>query len=190
MAGLTVGLALSPFTGTSLLHAQSALLRVQPVASSSGVKDHRRQDYEGEQADRSYNRSETLKVTVTNMQTNPCDYQVDWRFLARDVTTKDIYVYNHDAKTVSLKPGEFTSFDVQSAPLTENQSTRFEYDADDNLVLSEPRREAGAKPYGYVFLVKADGKLVTVEASDRDLKEEYQKKLAAHPDKPAPNARR
>jgi hypothetical protein len=166
------------------VQAQSALLKIQSVASSSGVRDHRTAS--GEQAQRSFNRTETLKVTVTNMQTNPCDYQVEWQFLAKDVTTKSVYAYNTGTKSVPLKGGSFAAFDVQSAPLPETQIMQYDYDDWGNLVPVGQRTEVGAKPAGYVFVVKASGKVITVEASDRDLKEQYRKDLAANATKPAP----
>lgn len=158
-----------------------ALLQVQPMASRSGSKNEHFSDDWREEATRSFHRTETLRITVTNMQTNPANYEVEWRFLARDVESKTIYVHDKGVRPVSLKAGEFKAFEFQSLPLPETQSTSSTYTYyDGNLWSSSQRSDSGGKPYGYVFLLKSNGKIIGVEASSRDLVEKFQPEVTAN----------
>ena len=166
------------------VHAQSVYLRVQPVASSTGLKKHG-QPADGEEA-RSFARTATLKVTVTNMQPKPGEFAVEWQFLAKGVADKNTRVYDAGTKTVPLKGAESTSFDVQSKPLQATDTRSYEYDDDGNLTPTGARQQTGDKPVGYVVLVKANDILIAVEASDEELKKSYQDQINKNRLKPKP----
>ena len=174
----------------SSTQAQLVRLQIKSVATSAGLKHPQRLSVNGDMAESAYNRTETVRITVANLQSVPADYWVEWQFLAKDLATKKNYVYDHGTSQVLLTGGSLTNFDVQSKPVAESEVQRFESDEDDNgntIVYPAGNREkSGAKPVGYIFSVKAQGQVVAVEASDRDLKERYQQELNAHLRAPVP----
>jgi len=172
------------------VNAQAVRLQVVAVADNAGLKHPQRLAETGDTAESAFNRTETFRVTVHNLQFAPADCLVEWQFLATDVTTRKNYVYDHGTNQVVVKGGASTTFAVQSKPLAENEIQRYDYDWDDNgnwvMYPVGNREKSGAKPAGYIFLLKTHGKLIAVEASDSDLKEPYQKEVTANLLHPAP----
>lgn len=128
--------------------------------------------------ERDYRRSKTYKVTLSNLGASGT-FTVQWHFLARDVNGDDshLLIYDEGQKAVALKRGAFTSFDVTSNPL-ESVDTQYRLDGKETLEVVK-RKQAGQKPAGYVFVVKANEKILAVEASSRELKDNYFKVAAA-----------
>lgn len=176
--------ALGLLTTAGTVTAQAMRLLVVPVANSAGLKHHQKLTDTGATTESAFNRTATLRVTVNNLQSAPADCLVEWQFLAKDLATRQNYVYDHGTNQVALNGGASTTFDVQSKPLGENDIQKFDYDEDDNgnpiLIEDGNRKKSGAKPAGYVFLLKVRGKLIAVEVSDSELKEPYQKELTAN----------
>ena len=121
--------------------------------------------------DHSYRRTETYKVSLTNMGNSAVNFTVLWHFLARDLRTHDITMYDQGSKSVLLKGGAFTSFGVRSKPL-EALITSYHYSGSGPREVV-PRKRVGDKPEGYIFVVKAGEKILAVEASDQQLKNNY-----------------
>lgn len=165
---------------TRFANAQVGLW-VRSVATSAGLTHHQTLDSSGETLASDYHRTETLRVTVQNMQSGPAEFLVEWMFLAKDLATKRNFIYSRGVAPVALTSGSVTNFEVRSQPLGASETQQYEFDEDDNgnpiMYAIGNRVKLGAKPAGYVFLVKSLGKLIAVEASDRDLKAPYQKEL-------------
>ena len=173
--------------------AQVARLRVESVATSAGLTHPQRVSDTSDTAESVYNRTETLRVTVTNLQPTPAEYLVEWQFLAQDLAAKKNFVYDRGTNHAALTGSAATTFTVQSKPLAESEIQKYALDEDDNgnpLVIPEGnRKKAGAKPAGYLFLVKIRGQIVAIEASDDELKKPYQAAVTAnalHPAAPPP----
>ncbi|MCX7008396.1 MAG: hypothetical protein NTY53_14300 [Kiritimatiellaeota bacterium] len=162
------------FGSSVVASAQAVYLRAQPVSSKT---DTRQTGRLGEDTiERVYNRNKDLKITVTNMQTNHYEYEVQWQFLSKGVSDKKAHVYDEGAKTVALKGGESATFEVQSKPLQATAKQHYEYDDDGNLMPTDKER-SGENPAGFVVLVKAGKQLLAVEASDSAVKKTYQKEI-------------
>jgi hypothetical protein len=128
--------------------------------------------------ERDYRRSKTYKVTLSNLGASGT-FTVQWHFLAREANGDDshLLIYDEGEKAVPLKRGAFTSFDVTSQPL-ESADTMYRLDGREKLDIVK-RKQVGRKPAGYVFVVKANDKILAVEASSRELKDNYFKVAAA-----------
>jgi len=190
LTSITVVVTLGLLIITGSANAQAVRLQVLSVADNAGLEHHQSPINNGEVRESAFNRTVTFKVTVTNMQSEPTDCLVEWLFLAKDVAKRKNYIYDRGTNQVSLNCGASTTFDVQSKPLAESEIQKYDYDWDDNgnrIVYEDGNREkSGAKPVGYVFLLKRHGKLIAVETSDSELKEPYQKEVNANILHPAP----
>ena len=144
-------------SAASICSGQSVMLKVAPVESA------RRTTGDNGYYSSSYRevRSQTIKITLTNMHTNAVDYVVEWFFFGKSVGGGGTNsVYDGGQKDVSLARGKFDSFEVQSIEIQSESS-------DGN------RYARGLKTDGYVVVVWAGEKIVGVEASDMSNRRKY-----------------
>ena len=150
--------------------AQTVYLRVETISQGKKTTSSSNNGYGS--YNRSHAQSSNLKVTVRNMYTAPYDYAVEWKFYAKILQTGNTRVYDSGTNSVSLKIGETKTIELESAEVS-SRTTGY---ADE---YSASRQTVGDKQAGYVVLVKADNRIIAVEASDTDLKHSYQDALNA-----------
>ena len=176
---ITMPVVIGMLAGGKVQAQNGVFLEIQSVANRAENKHTQSMEGFLQTEESVYNRTETYKITLRSMLSIPVDYVLEWKFLAKNVATKQLTVYDGGARKVILSGGSVTNFDVQCKPLTEGEKQYFYVGTDDNgnpvLIDTGHRTQAGAKPTGYVFLLKTQNKLVAVEASDPDLKESDQK---------------
>ncbi len=126
-------------------------------------------------------RQETIEITVRNTHTEPCEYLIEWLFLASPAKGGgEPEPYHADEKTVTLPPNGTETFQVTSPKMESIQSYYHTFERQRKTGGGYEEKEKtrylgmeGVKPAGYVVRVKAKQKLVAVEASDAQLKRRY-----------------
>ena len=155
------------FIPTSFVNAQAVFLQVQQLASTK--QDTINWSRDSGSYDKTVNRSQNIKITLRNMDTKLGSYTVTWQFLARDVNNPgNMRVYDEGTKALSLKTGEFTSWEADSTAVQAE---------DEWHVHAIDRSQSGDTLNGYLVLVRADNQLIAVDASDTVLKKGYQNEI-------------
>jgi len=151
-------------TGTaSICSGQAVMLKVTPVVSARRTITENR-GWSSGSSNQTEVRSQTIKITLTNMHTNEFDYVVEWFFLGKPAGGGGTNsVYDAGKKDMTLARAKFDSFEVQSKEI-QAESTESWYGN---------RNARGLKTDGYVVIVWAGEKIVGVDASDMNNRRKY-----------------
>jgi len=102
-----------------------------------------------------------LEVQVRSLSKSAVSIEMQWYFIAKAAVGKKLWVYDQGSKTLKLSPmSSFTKEQIESVPVT---SVGFNTD--------KARNDAGSEPYGYIVLIKEDGKVLKYDAQPRTLAE-------------------
>jgi hypothetical protein len=131
-----------------------AHLRVQRMTSKAGGNFTWWTDY-GSYA-REYNRCVGIEIEARNMGAAQDEFKIQWFFIAKDVKTGKLRVFDYGKQIVILGPGGIATAAVASKPLAAKDTT---------YVLAGRRYLSGDKLDGYIVLVKAGDQIIAQEAS-------------------------
>jgi hypothetical protein len=102
-----------------------------------------------------------LEVQIRSLSKSAVSIEMEWYFVAKTAVGKKLWVYDKGSKTLQLSPmSSFTKEQMESVPVA---SIGFNTD--------KPRNDAGSEPYGYIVLIKGDGKVLKYDAQPRTLAE-------------------
>ena len=152
------------------VQAQAVFLEVELMGSP--MQDTRQSTDDA--CEKTIHRAKNIQIMLRNMDDKPCNFVVNWQFLAKSVEDGSTRVYDKGNKKISLKAGQSTEFKVASK---EVQDVKTHY-ADGSY------SHTGDKTTGYLVLVRSGKKLVAVDASDALLKRKYQDQIDADRLKP------
>lgn len=151
---MMVGLAASAF-------GQAAYLKVAAAESRSTRS--------GSYYSTNVEREEIYNVTVKNMTPTAYEYTVEWMFLVRPAGGGGKAMPFHvDEKKITLEKNASTTIEVRSPTLTSTESKDYYYSYYGGNTIT------GLKFAGYIVRVKANDKILAVEASDITLKRQYE----------------
>lgn len=141
-------------------------------------------------------RQETIEISIRNTYNDSFDYVVEWLFLASPAKGGgDPEPYHAEEKTITLAKDGNETFQVTSPKMESIQKYYHTFESHKNATGGREEREKtrylgmeGVKPAGYVVRVRANRKVIAIEASDAQLKRRYQNPAAPWnpPAKPEP----
>jgi hypothetical protein len=149
---MMIGLAASAF-------GQAAYLKV--------VATENRSSRSGGYYSTNVEREEVYNVTVKNMAPAAYEYTIEWMFLVKPAGGGKVVPFRAEEKKLTLEKNASTTIEVRSPILTSTESSSYYYYYYGNTY-------AGSKFAGYVVRVKANDKILAVEANDTTLKRKYQ----------------
>lgn len=103
-----------------------------------------------------------LGLTVRNMSAVPGEFEIEWYFVGKPAAGTRRFLYDKGTKRVSLAPGTFEKFAVESKELTNHRY---------NSVYSGYSYKSGDKADGWIIRAKVGEEVVRVKASSPQLEQ-------------------
>ncbi len=140
---------------TVLAQTANIYLDVKRQSSSKGASTRYQGYY---MADKDYARTVDLAVTVKNMNQQPVTFDLEYYFIAKTANGNLKWSYDGGTQMLALAKAAHTNMVITSKELQSSKTESYYY-----------KTETGSKYEGYIFRALVAGKVVSVNASSRQL---------------------
>ena len=104
-----------------------------------------------------------LDITVRNMSALPGEFEIEWYFIGKPTSGNRRFLYDKGNRTVTLAPGAFEQFAVESKELTSNRVRDYYWYG--------YSYQSGDKADGWIIRAKVGGEVVRVKTSSAQLEQ-------------------
>ncbi len=158
---MVLALGISALRGQVPATSKSAYIEAVESAGDSRTTDHWRSVYGSYSKTKAGTRE--LGITVRNMSALPGQFEIEWYFVGKPANGGRRFLYDKGTRPVTLAPGAFERFAVESKELS-SRNTRAGYYYGYNY-------KSGDKADGWIIRAKVGDEVVRVKASNPQLEQ-------------------